>query len=351
LNGQPAEISIESLADETGKARSKPIGLTLKLTPEVLPKQTAGPVLRLAVEGKQTGPAQINEQALQGETKTEERFVLREFRTQVTPQLGKTSIVVDRNRRHPKALVLAIEAVLVQAGQAQAGQVQAGQAQTGQAQTGQAQTGQAQTGQAQTGQAQTGQAQTGQAPAKTRVQETRGSEAEPLESIQQRLIELSQRRAQQLEADDKHRQELLHLRYEIDKLLGQASQGQNQPYRVPSYPATGQAANSAAAREQELVRRSLEQQAEQAAANAKAVERQTRIRLMELDRSDAELTLEAARVELAKLEEIHQKNPASVSSSQLALAKLAVRRAELQVEKINLQLEGVKREAALPRSR
>jgi hypothetical protein len=343
LNGQPAEISIESLADETGKARSKPIGLTLKLTPEVLPKQPEGPVLRLAVEGKQTGLAQTHEQTSEGETKTEERVVLREFRTQVTPQLGKTAIVVDRNRRHPKALVLAIEAQFVQAGQVQAGQVQAGQVQAGQVQT---------------GQVQAGQVQAGQAPAKTRVQETRGGEAEPLESIQQRLIELSQRRAQQLEADAKHRQELLHLRYEIDKLLGdnqqrQASQGQNQLSRGSAYAANPQAANSAVAQEYELARRNLEQQAEQAAANAKtaeSVERQTRIRLMELDRSDAELNLEAARVELAKLEEARRKSPADVSSSQLALAKLAVRRAELQVEKINVQLEGLRREAAAKES-
>jgi beta-lactamase regulating signal transducer with metallopeptidase domain len=97
--------------------------------------------------------------------------------------------------------------------------------------------------------------------------------------------------------------------------------------------------------EQPIVNRPAWQTAQaDANASSRADDRETQIKLMELDLKDAEVSLEAAKAELEASMEIRQTNPRAVSAAEITKAQLGVRRAEIQVEKMKLLLGGLKKQ-------
>ena len=73
-------------------------------------------------------------------------------------------------------------------------------------------------------------------------------------------------------------------------------------------------------------------------------QRETQVKLMELDLKDAELELQVAQAELDGAEEIRKVNPQALSRAEITKREVTVRRAQLRIEKLKVMLDGAKRE-------
>ncbi|MEX2176406.1 MAG: M56 family metallopeptidase [Pirellulaceae bacterium] len=72
----------------------------------------------------------------------------------------------------------------------------------------------------------------------------------------------------------------------------------------------------------------------------------TELRLLELDREEADASLQIAEAELQAMQEIRAKNPGAASPAELRKFEFQVQRAKIQLERINVRLEGLKSQPA-----
>ena len=186
---------------------------------------------------------------------------------------------------------------------------------------------------------------------------------ESLSTVHQQLtranLNLAQQERVRLEAEEaKLRAQIKSLSEQL-KLLKERGVSEATPLRVFADPATnsvsvfGPLATLEAAK---AIAEALDQPSQSSPHSQRALpqagepkesrpdDRDTQIKLMELDLKDAEVSLEAAKAELDASMEIRQTNPRAFSAAEITKAQLGVRRAEIQVEKMKLLLDGLKKQ-------
>jgi hypothetical protein len=302
LDRQSMTIAIAMDADVTRDEDTRPIVLSLGITPELQPAAGAkgkkpDQAVKLKVDFKQTAMPRPGEPVSPEPAQSADEKPLRSFNTTITLEPEKIAVLADRSVSGA-ALVVAIDPSVIQRS--------------------------------------TGQGQPGRYPQYPRTVQAAPTLAPSAPTSAPGVT------SQPSQANADVRQELLRLRREIDQLLEESSTPPSlrAPQPTPSAPTLAPSRGQTRLPASDLEQPRL--------ADPRRAEHQKTIRLMELDLKDAQLEIEAAKAQFEELSRLRESG--TVSAAQVAKARLEMQRAEIRLEKLRVMLEAEKEQVGdLPR--